>query len=927
MSIALAQWLTEHRDVLLQRWSIAVAAARIPAERVAHDSDRDGGVAVATATEMRVAAFVPVFDALIDAAHGATEGLNHQLQLLVAHDLDTLRLPNLLQVSFQLRRSAWQTLHETVSDPDYRFTLMNDLESLLEQSVEILVQAWSAAVAAVQHQQMEEVTFLTQSMSSVMEEVDQAALNLQALNATAQELAASMEHADVDTALEVVADKIMDLLSPQHLSVWMHDADGNSEDTATRLFLLRMWGTPAAHLDQVQLNLTTASTDPDEDPVLRAYLLKTPLTDGDLAFSETAQWPWHIPLHGIIAVPLVAHNRASGVVLLQDDLPTEHFTLERQNLLIGFVSQLAIALENVRLYRQVLLFNNDLNRLVEQRSGELAAEKERLTALQEISVEVSSTLDVDALLAASLQSLAQIVRAPYGSIMLVDRETEQLETRAVLGYPSVDTYVRFPIGSGVAGWVAQHKKPALIPDVQADERWVTSPNQQLTNKQEGSVLAVPLIAHQEVVGVLTLSHTMRDYFNHDHMRLLTAAAGTIAVGVYNANLFTTIADTMNERSSVLQRLRAESTQITSIMQSLVDGVIVCDIYGAVQLVNRATERLLGRSYEELLLQDLHTILYSLLGNRRSELPLDELLARPQDNAGELRIFETTFELNNAILSLKLSPVLSGDDDEMIGAILMIRDTTREAISDRLKTEFISTMSHELRTPMTAIKGFTQLMVMGNLGPLNETQMELMTTIQNNSERMIAIINDVLELTKIESGEISLDLRPIHLAEALSGVMIDLGPRANQRKHTLTLGILPGLPLVQADAAQLHKVLYNLISNAIKYTPEGGKVAVDAREVHYAELTEQVQERLQTGRSYLQINVRDTGVGIQAADMERIFDRFYRTENALKIEAGGTGLGLSLTRPLIELMGGAIWVESEVGVGTTFSFVLPTATQR
>ncbi len=926
MSITLAQWLTEQRSVLLHRWGTAVAAARIPAEPVVHSSAENGAVAVETAAEVQVAAFVPVFDALIGAAQGEMEELHHQLQMLVQHDLDTLRLPNLLQVSFQLRRSAWQTLQETEADPAHRFALMTDLENLLEKSVEVLVQAWSNAVAAVQQQQMQEVTFLTQSMSSAMEEVDQAALNLQALNATAQELAASMERADVNAVLEVVADKIMGLLGPQHLSVWIHDAN-RSEDTATRLSPLRIWGTTPAHFEQVQLNLTTASTDPDEDPVLRAYLLKMPLIEGDLAFSETAQWPWHIPQHGVIVVPLVAHNRASGVVLLQDDLPTEHFTLERQNLLIGLVSQLAIALDNVRLYRQVLLFNNDLNQLVEQRSGELAAEKERLTTLQEISVEVSSTLDVDVLLTSSLQSLARIVRAPYGSIMLVDRETDQLETRAVLGYPNVDTYVRFPIGSGVAGWVAQYKKPVLIPNVQADERWLRYPNQQLTNKQEGSLLSVPLIAHQEVVGVLTLSHDAQDYFNQDHMRLLTAAAGTIAVGIYNANLFTTIADTMSERSNVLQRLRAESTQINSIMQSLVDGVIVCDIYGAVQLVNRATERLLGRSYEELLLQDLHTILHTLLGTRRTELPLDDLLARPQDHAGQLRIFETTFELNNAILSLKLSPVLSANDDEMIGAILMIRDTTREVISDRLKTEFISTMSHELRTPMTAIKGFTQLMVMGNLGPLNETQMELMTTIQSNSERMIAIINDVLELTKIESGEITLDLRPIHLAEALSGVMIDLGPRAHQRKHTLTLGILPGLPLVQADATQLHKILYNLISNAIKYTPEGGKVDIDAREVHYADLTEQVQERIQMGRAYLQINVRDTGVGIEAADVERIFDRFYRTENALKIEAGGTGLGLSLTRPLIELMGGTIWVESQVGVGTTFSFVLPTATQR
>lgn len=925
MSTALAAWLTEHHDAVLERWSAAIVAARTSnGHRVA--TDTQGGVVVQSAPPLTAAALAPIYHALIDATRGDHVNLREQLYAMVQLEQAGIPLPELLQFSFQLRRTTWEVMRENGLQPEQQFTLMADLETVLEQSVAYISQFWADQVDSAMQERMQEVTFLTERMATAVEEADRTAVNLTALNDTAARLAACMEHADPDEVLEVVSAQIMSLFEPQHLSVWLDDTPRSGE-TATRLLVLRVWGASVPELAQVQLNLTTAGTDAGEDPVLRAYLLGETVLELEPTADTHPRWQWHLPDHGIVAVPLIAHDRANGVVLVQASNAAAQFTLARQKLLIGLVSQLAIALDNVRLYQQVLSFNTDLNQLVEQRSGELAAEKERLQALQEISLEVSSSLDVDVLLKSSLHALADIVRAPYGSIMLVDRETDQLESRAVLGFPEVDTYVRFPMGDGVAGWVAFNKKPALIPDVTTDERWVMRPNQQMTGKQGGSMVAVPLIAHQEVLGVLTLSHTERDYFNADHLRLLTAAAGTIAVGVYNANLYTTIASTVAERSDALQRQRAESTHITSIMQSLTDGVIVCDIYGAVQLVNLATERLLMRPIEELLLQNLDDILRSLLTTRRDDLPLQDLLDRALDSEGAPRIFETIIEQHNLILNLKLSPVLSGEDDEMIGAILTIRDTTREAVADRLKTEFISTMSHELRTPMTAIKGFTQLMVMGNLGPLSETQMELMTTIQQNSERMIAIINDVLELTKIESGEIDLHMRPIHMAEALSGVMTDLAPRSAQRSHNLTLGIPPGLPLVLADATQLHKILYNLVSNAIKYTPEGGTVTVDAHEVQLADLPLKVRDRILADRTYLQINVRDTGVGISAEDQERIFDRFYRTENSLKIEAGGTGLGLSLARPLINLMGGEIWVESTLGEGSTFSFVLYAASHR
>jgi signal transduction histidine kinase len=146
-----------------------------------------------------------------------------------------------------------------------------------------------------------------------------------------------------------------------------------------------------------------------------------------------------------------------------------------------------------------------------------------------------------------------------------------------------------------------------------------------------------------------------------------------------------------------------------------------------------------------------------------------------------------------------------------------------------------------------------------------------------------------------------------------------------RNHTLDCPIPPGLPLVKADASRLHQILHNLLCNAIKYTPEGGEIVVTMHEADIDALPQQVRDSIIGERRYLQINVRDTGVGIDEHELESIFERFYRTENPLKVEAGGTGLGLSLTRPLIGLLEGHIWVESQIGQGSTFSFILPIAT--
>jgi signal transduction histidine kinase len=200
----------------------------------------------------------------------------------------------------------------------------------------------------------------------------------------------------------------------------------------------------------------------------------------------------------------------------------------------------------------------------------------------------------------------------------------------------------------------------------------------------------------------------------------------------------------------------------------------------------------------------------------------------------------------------------------------------------------------------------------------------LNTIQANAERMISIINDLLDITKIETGSVDLEYRALHLAEALSIVVTELQPHIKAREHELTISIPPGLPLVRADARRLNQILSNLISNAVKYTPRGGKVAIEAREVGVEAVPEALREGLKPGARYVQIDVCDNGVGIAPEEHERVFERFYRTENPLKVEAGGTGLGLSLVRPLVELFGGRIWLQSVLNEGSTFSFIIPIA---
>jgi len=284
--------------------------------------------------------------------------------------------------------------------------------------------------------------------------------------------------------------------------------------------------------------------------------------------------------------------------------------------------------------------------------------------------------------------------------------------------------------------------------------------------------------------------------------------------------------------------------------------------------------------------------------------LDPTTYRPGD------FFAERLELaDERILSVHGAPVTTGE--EYLGSVSVIRDITQEVAVDRLKSEFVTNVSHELRTPMTSIKGYADILLLGAAGVLNENQSKFIEVIKNNADRLSTLVNDLLDISRIESGRVELMKRPLKLGEILQVVVDTLRGRMDEENKPMTLRVeVPAdLPEVWADRERITQVLMNLGDNAFSYTPAGGTVTLQAR--------------VDPDKNEMVVEVTDSGMGIASQDQPRLFDRFYRGEQALVTGTAGTGLGLPIAKQLMDMHGGRIWLmRSEVGQGSTFAVALP-----
>jgi PAS domain S-box-containing protein len=262
-----------------------------------------------------------------------------------------------------------------------------------------------------------------------------------------------------------------------------------------------------------------------------------------------------------------------------------------------------------------------------------------------------------------------------------------------------------------------------------------------------------------------------------------------------------------------------------------------------------------------------------------------------------------------VVKVRVSAVVDSEGD-YIGRVVALRDITAEREIADMKNEFVSTVSHELRTPLTSIKGYVDLILDGSAGEINEMQQEFLGIVKENSDRLVELINEMLDISRIESGRVHLKVEPMSIAESIEGAVDTFRAVLKQTERTVEQNVPSSLPPVAADRDRVGQVLINLVSNALKYSPGGGRVEVTAS--HKG--------------GFVTVAVTDEGLGIGKEDLKRLFTKFYRVDSAMTREIGGSGLGLSICKNIIELLGGEITVKSKLGRGSTFAFTLPAASE-
>jgi PAS domain S-box-containing protein len=436
----------------------------------------------------------------------------------------------------------------------------------------------------------------------------------------------------------------------------------------------------------------------------------------------------------------------------------------------------------------------------------------------------------------------------------------------------------------------------------------------LRKPQVGDVLVQPLVMFNNVMGILVAAHQPgRPAFDEADERLCEGMASPIAAALSNARMVQSLKLQARQLANLLEVQQIENSKTRAMLESIADGVIVCDAARQIMLTNQAAARLLGVAREALLEENMAQLQRRLGCELRS------------DSAGALLAFQSDpLGAEGRVLRGSVAPVGS-DDGRRIGSVIVFRDVTNELRAEQAKREFLATVSHELRTPLTSIKGYSELMAGGMAGDLPAPLKRFLRMIAGNADKMAHLVDNILYVSEAERGSIPLNRRPADILELIQDAVNLAAPAFAERNITVEVKVESDMPAMDVDPARLRQVLDNLLQNAWKYTPAGGRVWVSARAYAGDELlTDNASDREQ---DYLLIAVRDTGVGIKPEDQQRIFERFYRSPNPLSLEAGGTGIGLTIVKSLVEAHGGRVWVDSAENAGSTFSILLPVTCNR
>ncbi len=400
----------------------------------------------------------------------------------------------------------------------------------------------------------------------------------------------------------------------------------------------------------------------------------------------------------------------------------------------------------------------------------------------------------------------------------------------------------------------------------------------------------PLTAVDKTLGMMGMVFCKEYTLTADDERFFSILTGQLALFI--------------ENDRIKQVITNERNRLESILQSTAGAVLVIDDKKKVELINPVAEILLGvknedvlgRSLDDSIPQEEIKLLFNAFTSQQNEYLIKELcVINPKDGT-------TRF------IKVNLSKVYDYLGNA-VGCVLVFYDVTKEKEVDRLKTEFISITSHELRTPLATIKNSVTLLISGATGAINENQHKFLDIAKRNIDRLSALINNLLDLSKIESGKMELAKSEIDINAMAEEIITAFSSLAGNKNVAIKSEFDRSLSKIMADHNKIFQVLNNIISNALKFTEPGGLITV-------------LTSAYGSDRNYIQVSIKDTGIGIDKKDFDRLFQRFQQLDNVLTRKTTGSGLGLAISKQIIELHGGKIWVDSKPGKGSEFSFILP-----
>ncbi|MBL8100283.1 MAG: GAF domain-containing protein [Anaerolineales bacterium] len=567
----------------------------------------------------------------------------------------------------------------------------------------------------------------------------------------------------------------------------------------------------------------------------------------------------------------------------------------------------------------------------------------QLSTLNEITKQLTSTLELNPLLQNILENAVGILNCEAGSLFLVDEQTDELVFRVTVG-PVATNLIgkRLPPGTGIVGRAVQTRGAVIENEDQNTQSRFKGIDQQ-TGFVSRSLMAVPLQVKDRVIGVIEVINRRDGLpFVQNDETLLNAFAGQAAVAIENARLYTlTDQELANrvEELSVMQRIDRElnaSLEIDRAMRITLDWALRQSSAeaGLIGILEEEKLRVMAHQGLDEQMQNLPEMLMkvelpAMLAAVETGVPQQEAVESSKNKLLTASHTQMVIPIRRETTVIGLLYLESLSDTRVdIDFLTRLTDHAAIAISNAqlfnevqranlAKSDFVSFVAHELKNPMTSIKGYTDLLAAGAVGQVNDMQGNFLTTIKSNVERMSTLVSDLNDNSKIEAGRLRLEYKATDASDLVDEVIRTFTRQLEEKKQKLELLIPNGLPPMWADRTRVAQVLTNLVSNAHKYTPEEGVVQVGVEETAN-------QWDLDGAPRVIHLWVKDSGIGMTLEDQQKIFQKFFRSDDPKAREAPGTGLGLNITKSLVEMQGGKIWFESEYRQGTTFHFTVPVA---